>query len=361
MQSQVNGDLQGEMKHVEYELRGFLEDLRREVAKLNLGLQQNNTNERNQSDDRAAVRAAIHALADSVHVLNARLEVLVRRESLELDRGKREAEAANLPTIFLQPKAHPQTMMKNVIVNMFDPATHSSPIFRLGAQHIPGKAAKLWEYGVDVVRCGHLSLLRIHLSRAKEQVRVLSFGRSSANDAAAGGYLDLVRELRSHGKHCTSKGANAAAGNGHLHVIQDLRAHDIHCNGQGADLAAANGHLEVLQDLRAHDICCTSQRTNNRMGFGQDLRPHISSWQWPAANLAAANGHLHVIQDLRAHDIHCDSSGAEDAVRNGHVEVLQDLRAHGISYDFHTPRNFANALDIVTRTAAANGHLRMIQ
>src|SRR3546814_1768803 len=69
--------------------------------------------------------------------------------------------------------------------------------------------------------------------------------------------MDVIRDLRAHGIHCTSVGADRAARSGHVDVVRDLRAHGIHCTSVGADWAAMNDHLDVIRDLRAHDIHCT--------------------------------------------------------------------------------------------------------
>lgn len=45
---------------------------------------------------------------------------------------------------------------------------------------------------------------------------------------AAAGHLEVIRDLRGHGIHCTADGADEAAENGHSHVLADLAAHGIH-------------------------------------------------------------------------------------------------------------------------------------
>src|SRR3546814_4899504 len=64
-------------------------------------------------------------------------------------------------------------------------------------------------------------------------------------------HVDVIRDLRAHGIHCTCDGANWAAWNGHVDVIRDLRAHSTHCTSDGADWAAMNRSEEHTSELQS--------------------------------------------------------------------------------------------------------------
>src|SRR5690554_1863625 len=164
------------------------------------------------------------------------------------------------------------------VVNILTATAGNNPQYRVASELCPGKRGSEWRAG-DLARRGYAELLRIRLAQLMAE-----FG------------IEGVK------KECRSRDANEAAWSGCLEVVRELRAHGIHCTSGGADMTAAKGHLDVVRDLRANGIDCTS--------YGAD---------W-----AAQNGHLHVVRDLRAHNIHCTSRGADLAAVYGRVEVIQD-------------------------------------
>src|SRR3546814_9378585 len=95
--------------------------------------------------------------------------------------------------------------------------------FRAGSALWPGKRGCDWRAG-ELARQGHASLLRIRLDRlaasADSESISAECNSKDADKAAANGDLDVIRDLRAHGIHCTSRGANWAAANeiGRAHV-----------------------------------------------------------------------------------------------------------------------------------------------
>ena len=151
-------------------------------------------------------------------------------------------------------------------------------------------------------QCGHFEMIKHFLQQGKCTSDV-------ANYAAGGGYIEIVRFLRSHDIHCTGTGANMAAGNGHLEMVRDLLQHHIHCTYHGINAAARNGHMHMIRYFR------------------DELRTAFKS---TAPDMAAGNGQLDMVRYFRALNIHCTSHGADEAAKNGHLEVIQDLRANGV-------------------------------
>src|SRR3546814_793925 len=144
------------------------------------------------------------------------------------------------------------------LANLLNPAAHNMRHFRVGSAMCPGKRGCDWRAG-DLARCGRVSLLRVRLSRivagtGREAISVQECNSEDARNPARNGDLDVIRELRAHGIHCTASGADSAAGKGRMDVVRELRAHTIPCTSRGADWAAQNGHVAVIQDLRTHCI-----------------------------------------------------------------------------------------------------------
>lgn len=201
-----------------------------------------------------------------------------------------------------------------------------------------------------------------------------------ADCAAARGYLDVVRDLRDNGIHCTSKGANDAARNGKLEVVRDLREHGILCTSgqcEGPNWVACFGHLEILRELEEVDgLHCTwegavwavsngqldtyryvrdrlRQRGEECSNFfrsmmfhslptkGAELMQEVmndfvpNAWTSTSADRAATQGNLEMVRDLRAKGIHCNTTVADEVAYYGHLSVMRDLRAHGIRPSWH--------------------------
>src|SRR3546814_4521447 len=82
--------------------------------------------------------------------------------------------------------------------------------FRVGSALCPGKRGCDWRAG-DLAIQGHASLLRIRLDRLAASADSESISAEcnymDGNEAAANGDVDVVRDLRVHGIHCTVGGA----------------------------------------------------------------------------------------------------------------------------------------------------------
>ena len=94
--------------------------------------------------------------------------------------------------------------MKSFIVNLFTPSSHDIPHFRVGLEHIPGQPLRNWSRDL-AANCQHLFVVKRFLERGEQ------FGSSAASNAAAKGYIEIVRELHNYGVHCTMFGLRAVA------------------------------------------------------------------------------------------------------------------------------------------------------
>lgn len=99
-------------------------------------------------------------------------------------------------------------------------------------------------------RNGHLELLKAIFVRGGYP------SRSAANDAAAGGYLEIVKYLSEERRvTCDGLGVDFAALGGHLHVIKYFyETTRIRASTLGLTLAARANHLEVVKYLLAHAV-----------------------------------------------------------------------------------------------------------
>src|SRR3546814_10343509 len=100
------------------------------------------------------------------------------------------------------------------LANLLNPAAHNMHHFRVGSALCPGKRGCDWRIG-DLAILGYASLLRIRLDRLAASADSESISAEcdsfDANEAAENGHVDVIRDLRAHGIHCTSDGANRAA------------------------------------------------------------------------------------------------------------------------------------------------------
>ena len=181
----------------------------------------------------------------------------------------------------------------------------------------------------------------------------------TANAAVANGHLQIVRDLRENGVHCTSRGANIAASEGFLEIIRDLRANRVHCTEEGAKWAAVNGHLDILKDLVEHaGISCTTAMANEAAMDGRFeildylWKEHKISCDHTGANWAACEGRLDMLKYLeKEFGLCCTTEGANLAALRGHLEVIRYLKAqHDI--DVRVPG---------VRAAACMGHIHVLK
>lgn len=154
-----------------------------------------------------------------------------------------------------------------------------------------------------------------------------------ANAAAIRGHLDMIRDLRELGIHCTERGADIAASEGHLEIVRDLREHGIHCTSEGALWAAANNHIEIVKDLFEHGVPFDS----------------------PVADRAAKYRHTEMVKLLRAHGIRCTYWAAKYTVQWGDFDFLLELEADGV------PLTDDDAKETLADAAASYGHLKILR
>ena len=154
-----------------------------------------------------------------------------------------------------------------------------------------------------------------------------------ANAAAIRGHLDIIRDLRELGIHCTERGADIAASEGHHQIIRDLREHGIHCTSEGALWASANNHVEIVKDLLEHKV------------------PFDSA----VADRAAKHGHTEIVKLLRSHDIRCTHWGARHTVGRGDFDFLLYLEADGV------PLTDEQTTETLADIAAYNGRMQILR
>ena len=170
------------------------------------------------------------------------------------------------------------------------------------------------------------------------------------DDIAGRGFLPLVRSLHERGFKCSTDAMNQAAANGYLEVVRFLHEHRREgCTTLAMDDAATNGHLEVVQFLHENRTeGCTQQALNWAIGHGHlnVVRFLIEHRTEGASNRsldhAAGSGHLKVLQYLHSRgSFRWSDSAVEMACARGHLEVVKFLLANGTKEgtSYYTVRN----------------------
>ncbi|EQC25729.1 hypothetical protein SDRG_16391 [Saprolegnia diclina VS20] len=184
---------------------------------------------------------------------------------------------------------------------------------------------------------------------------------SLLEDAAAQGWLPLVRQLHELGFSCRTDALDKAAANGHLAVVAFLHAHRTEgCTVKAMDEAAANGHLEVVEFLHFNRTeGCTVKALDEAIALGHlDVVRFLAEHRTEGASLnmldfAAANGHLAVVQYLHSLGTYdCTVFAVDDAAGNGHEPVVRFLLAH---------RSEGGSRNRVVGIALENGHASIAQ
>src|SRR5690554_2231403 len=87
------------------------------------------------------------------------------------------------------------------IVNILILASHNNPQYRVASELCPGKRGIEWRAG-DLARRGYVEMLRIRLVQLMAESGIEGVQKecnsSDADEAAKGGHLDVIRELRHH-------------------------------------------------------------------------------------------------------------------------------------------------------------------
>ncbi|KAG7380301.1 hypothetical protein PHYPSEUDO_007551 [Phytophthora pseudosyringae] len=159
------------------------------------------------------------------------------------------------------------------------------------------------------------------------------FTAHAMDDAAAGGYLSIVRWLHGNVENakCTVAATDRAAANGHLDIVKFLHEHRKEgCTTAAMDDAARNGHFEVVKFLYMNrsEYCTAMAGESHSVPVLQFLKENrrLRS-RLPKTVDAATRGDLELLQWLYEHDRrHFGFEAVVDEARErNHFHVLRWL------------------------------------